>query len=62
MRNRRFQGVGEGIYLGDNEQAHAAESAIYRYKPNPSAKSLRAQVFPPPRFVGISLILSLLST
>ncbi len=35
MRNRRFQGVGEGIYLGDNEQAHAAESVIYRYEPNP---------------------------
>ncbi|ETD27703.1 alanyl-tRNA synthetase [Helicobacter canis NCTC 12740] len=30
MRNRGFQGEGEGIYLGDNEQALAAESAIYR--------------------------------
>ncbi|STO96952.1 recombination factor protein [Helicobacter canis] len=28
-----FQGVGEGIYLGDNEQAHAVESTIYRSKP-----------------------------
>lgn len=30
MINRGFQGEGEGIYLGDNEQALAAESAIYR--------------------------------
>ncbi|WP_317373120.1 hypothetical protein [Helicobacter canis] len=48
MRNCCFQAVGAGIYLGDNEQAHRAESAIYRYKPNPSVKSLRAQVLPPP--------------
>ncbi|STO97965.1 diaminopimelate decarboxylase [Helicobacter canis] len=33
MRNRGFQGAGEGIYLGDNEQARAAESTIYRSKP-----------------------------
>ena len=35
MRNCSFQGAGEGIYLGDNEQARAAESTIYRAKPNP---------------------------
>ena len=28
-----FQGAGEGIYLGDNEQARAVESTIYRAKP-----------------------------
>ena len=33
LENRGFQGVGEGIYLGDNEQAHAVESTIYRSKP-----------------------------
>ncbi|STO97979.1 GTP-binding protein [Helicobacter canis] len=35
MRNRGFQGVGEGIYLGDNEQAHAVESTIYRANATP---------------------------
>ena len=33
MRNRGFQGAGEGIYLSGNEQARAAESTIYRSKP-----------------------------
>lgn len=32
MRNWRFQAVGAGIYLGDNEQAHRAESVIYHRK------------------------------
>lgn len=41
MRNRRFQAVGEGIYLADNEQAHRAESAIYRAKLNPTARNAR---------------------
>ena len=35
MKNRGFQGVGAGIYLGDNEQARAAESTIYRTKLTP---------------------------
>ena len=35
MRNRGFQGAGEGIYLGDNEQARAAESTIYRSNATP---------------------------
>ncbi|STO98029.1 Uncharacterised protein [Helicobacter canis] len=42
MRNRRFQGGGEGIYLSGNEQAPAAESAIYRAKPNPPTKLLQS--------------------
>ena len=35
MRNRGFQGAGEGIYLSGNEQARAAESTIYRAKLTP---------------------------
>ena len=45
MRNRGFQGAGAGIYLGDNEQARAVESTIYRSsatlpspKPSPQVK------------------------
>ncbi|STO97878.1 hypothetical protein [Helicobacter canis] len=32
------QGVGEGIYLGDNEQAHAADSRKSAAKPTPKPK------------------------
>ena len=35
MRNRGFQGAGEGIYLSGNEQARAAESTIYRSNATP---------------------------
>ena len=35
MRNRGFQGGGEGIYLAES-QAPAAESTIYRSKPTPN--------------------------
>ena len=35
MRNRCFQAVGEGIYLSGNEQAHRAESVIYRSNATP---------------------------
>ena len=38
MRNRCFQAVDAGIYLGDNEQAHRAESAIYRSSATPLDK------------------------
>ncbi|ETD26968.1 glycosyltransferase [Helicobacter canis] len=36
MRNRCFQAVGAGIYLSGNEQAHRAESAIYRSNATPN--------------------------
>ncbi|WP_304210453.1 glycosyltransferase [Helicobacter canis] len=35
MRNRCFQAVGAGIYLSGNEQAHRAESVIYRSSATP---------------------------
>lgn len=40
MRNRGFQAGGEGIYLGDNEQAPSAESAIYRSNATPQTTKL----------------------
>ncbi len=48
MRNRGFQGAGEGIYLGDNEHARAVESTIYRSNatppsPKPTPKTKEAQ-------------------
>ncbi|ETD26937.1 diaminopimelate decarboxylase [Helicobacter canis] len=55
MRNRGFQGGGEGIYLGDNEQAPAAESTIYRAKPTPKpskAESSSEQPMPKADIVG----------
>ena len=39
MRNRGFQGAGEGIYLGDNEQARAVESTIYRSNATPQTQA-----------------------
>ena len=38
MRNRGFQAVGAGIYLSGNEQAHRAESTIYRKKTKSKTK------------------------
>ncbi|MDL0080681.1 hypothetical protein [Helicobacter zhangjianzhongii] len=38
MRNRGFQGAGEGILLGVNEQARAAESAISRSNATPKPR------------------------
>ena len=40
-----FQGVGEGIYLGDNEQAHAVESHKSAQKPTPPNISIIVPVF-----------------
>ena len=42
MRNRGFQGAGEGIYLSGNEQACAAESTIYH------SNATRSNSPPPP--------------
>ena len=39
MRNCSFQGASEGILLGVNEQARAAESTMYRKKPTPNEDS-----------------------
>ena len=53
MRNCGFQGGGEGILLGVNEQAPAAESTICRSKPTPN--TLIAPFYGNPReFMGVN--------
>ena len=45
LKKLRFvgcQGVGEGIYLGDNEQAHAADSRKSAQKPTPKPKKAQS--------------------
>ncbi len=45
MRDCSFQGASEGILLGVNEQARAAESTMYRKKPTPKREKAASQVF-----------------
>ena len=41
-----FQGVGEGIYLGDNEQAHRADSRKSAAKPTPKTQKVDSSPSP----------------
>ena len=43
MRDCSFQGASEGILLGVNEQARAAESTMYRKKPTPKREKAASQ-------------------
>ena len=54
MRNCGFQGGGEGILLGVNEQAPAAESTICRSKPTPNRIKITPFYGNPREFMGVN--------